>query len=340
MAWKDLAVACGALAAAAGGCSGGDEDGAGGAGGGTRDCKPTADVCYVGGPSGPGNECLAKADHSASDKTQLRITQHQVAKPATLAKPYVQDVVITKKSALAQPECNQYGLAQFNLLLEIDSAAKKLTLGGGVPQLLIGDPKDGTCWADFVDPTSQLEVKPITVDYTEAAGGSLEAKIADFVMPIYLEDKTNLDSYVLVPLHQMTVTAKLSPDKNCIGRYAHDDATRLDESCAAAEDQFAWENGGRYEGYITVEEADDVMVVSLGQTLCVVLSGDPAKWKGTAKSCKTSQAYLQEGLPKGDWCKATNSAGGCEDAWYLSIDIAAAAIQINGSWDDATSSCQ
>jgi hypothetical protein len=339
MALRSLAVVC-ALTAVAGGCSSGDDDnggagGTGGNGGSTSDCKPTAEVCYVAGEDGPGSECLAKADHSASPTTQLRISQHQVAKPATLAKPFMQDAIITKKSALSQPACNQFGLAQFNLLMQIDSTQKTLTLGGGVPQKLIGDPNDGTCWADFVDPTSGLAVKPVSAPYVETADGALQAAIADFVMPIYLDDTTS--SAVLVPLHEMTVIAKLSADKNCIGRYAHE---TLGENCTAAQDQFAWENGGRYEGYITVEEADDVMVVSLGQTLCVVLSGDPAKWKGPENSCKSAPAFALQGLPKGDWCKATNSEGGCQDAWYLSIEIAAAAIAIKGSWDDATASCK
>jgi hypothetical protein len=245
----------------------------------------------------------------------------------------VQDAIISAKSALDQPDCYQYGKAQFNLLMQIDTAQKTLTLGGGVPQALIGDPKDGTCWADFVDSTSSLEVKPVTTPYTESADG-LTAELADFVMPIYLEDETNVDSYVLVPLHEMTFSAKLSEDKNCVGRYAHETLDYDVALCKPAQDQFAWQNGGRYEGYITVEEADNVMVVSLGQSLCVVLTGDPAKWKGTNNDCKTSTGFTAEGgLPKGDWCAATNSEGGCQDAWYLSIDFAASAIDIRGAWN-------
>lgn len=336
-ATKIVGVLCAAVLAATGGCGGSEEDGpkgsAGSAGSGSSECKPTAAECYVAGSDGPGSECLAKADFSGSDKTRLRVTQHDVAKPDTLAAPYVQDAIITKKSALDQAACFQYGLAQYNLLMEIDTAQKSVTLGGGVPQALIGDPKDGTCWADFVDPSSNLEVKPVTASYTETADGSIEAKLASFVMPIYLEDKTNSDSYVLVPLHDMTFSAKLSSDKNCVGRYAHETLDFGASLCKPGQDQFAWENAGRYEGYITVEEADDVMVVSLGQTLCVVLSGDPSKWKGTNLDCKTSTGFQTTGgLPKGDYCSTTGTAGGCQDSWYLSIDFAAHAIPIKGTW--------
>ncbi len=324
-----------------------DDTGSGGSGGGggssgTAACQPTLDSCYIAGPTGPGYECFAKADFTGQDVTTLRVSSHQVASPTALAQPFVQDSIITKKSALKEPECNLDGLGQFNLLLSIDSAQKMVTIGGGVPQALIGAPKDGTCWANFTDTSGaggNIDVKPVTVAYTEAADGTLSADLPFFVMPIYLEDKAASDSYVLVPLHEMTFSAKLSADKNCIGRYA---AETLDKgfSCQPAAGEFAWEAGGRYEGYITVEEADNVNVVSLGETLCVVLSGDTAKWKGTNQDCKTSTGFTSSGgLPKGDWCAATNSAGGCQDSWRLVIDIAAQAIDIKGSYDESSGTC-
>jgi hypothetical protein len=332
------------------GCDdGGGSKPPGGSGGtvGSTACKPAAQECYVDGSEGPGSECLAKADFSgaADGKTQLRITQHEVAKPNTLAKPYVQEAIITKKSALEQPACNQYGLGQFNLLLEIDTQAGTLTLGGGVPQSCTGgsgcteepvDPKNGTCWASFASGTLQVRPKQAT---TTTEAGKLRAEFDSFVMPIYLENKTNADSYVLVPLQQMTLEATLSDDRNCIGRYAHE---RLDPAfkCKPDVDEFGWDNGGVYRGTITVAEADDVFVHSLGQSLCVVLSGDPSTWKGTENTCRTSEGFTKTGaLPKGDWCAGTNSAGGCEDAWRLEIQFAAHAIRIRGEYDEASGGC-
>ena len=332
------AAACGSdeSSAGSGGMagSGGTAGMAGSAGSdaGTPECMPTADVCFVNGPSGPGAACMAKADFSSAAVTQLRATSHQVKSPAALAEPFVQDGIITKKSALAEPECHLNGSGQFNLLMEIDSAQKQLTIGGGIPQALAGAPKDGTCYASFTDTASGLVVKPETQGYSEESDGSLSATFPSFVMPIYLADTTTADSYVLVPLHDLTVNATLSADKNCIGRYA---AETLDpgSDCQPAAGEFAWKTGGHYEGYITVEEADKVFVVSLGETLCVLLTGDPAMWKGPAPeaSCKTSVGFTQTGgLPKGDWCSTTNSAGGCQDAWRLVIDVAAQAIPIKG----------
>ncbi len=328
---------CGSSSDDGGGGSGGSAGGAGGAGGsgaGATECVPTADICYVAGPSGPGAACMAKADFSAQDVTQLRVTSHQVASPVALASPFVQDSIITKKSALFEPDCNLEGSGQFNLLMEVDTAQKKVTLGGGVPQAVLGAPKDGTCYASFTDTGSGLTVAPTTADYTEQSDGTLEALFPEFVMPIYLEDAVTSDSYVLVPLHEMTFTAKLSDDKNCVGRYAPEQVNP-DLLCQPDQGEFAWKTGGRYEGYITVEEADNVFVVSLGETLCVVLTNDPSKWKGPSPdaSCKTSKGFTETGaLPKGDWCSTTNSADGCQDSWRLVIDVAAQAIPINGEY--------
>lgn len=344
LGWATLVLGS-AFALAA--CGGSDDDdtgatgtGGSGTGGGSSACQPTLEDCYVAGPTGPGKECLAKADFTGADVTTLRVSSHQVASPLALAQPFVQDSVISKKSALKEPECNINGAGQFNLLMSIDKTAKELTLGGGVPQELVGPAKEGTCWASFTDTVSNIEVKPVTAPYTES-DGTLTADFASFVMPIYLEDKvsTNGDTYVLVPLHEMTFTAKLSADQNCVGHYA---AETLDPgfSCQPAQGEFSWVPDGRYEGYITVEEADDVMVVSLGQSLCVVLTGDPSKWKGTDNTCKTSTGFTSEGgLPKGDWCASTNSAGGCQDSWRLVIDIAAQAIKIRGDYDAASNTC-
>ncbi|MBE7480842.1 MAG: hypothetical protein HS104_12780 [Polyangiaceae bacterium] len=345
--WLGWAAAAVLGSIALGGCGGDDDSGSsssggsggGGTGGGSSACTPTNAACYASGPDGAGNACLAKADFSGDAVTQLRMTSHQVESPAPLAAPFVQDSIITEKSTLFEPDCNLNGKGQFNFLMQIDTGKKELTLGGGVPQALVGGALDGTCWAEFTDPTSGLQVKQYSTPYTESAG-ELQATFDSFVMPIYLEDKADAESAVLVPLHQMTFKAKLSADKNCVGRYAPENLDKGLSCQPTGDGMFAWEAGGSYEGYITVEEADKVMVVSLGQTLCVVLTGDPKKWKGTASDCKTSTGFTDTGaLPKGDWCSTTNSAGGCQDSWKLVIDFAAQAIKVNGIYDGAKGGC-
>ncbi len=309
--------------------------GTGGSGGGTAgSCKSESAECYVAGPDGTGNECMAKADFSGATRTQLRMASHQVTSPTTLAAPFMQDAIITKKSSLYEPNCFLDGTGQFNLLLDIDRTAQTLTLAGGVPQALVGPSSGGTCFAKFTDPTSGLEVEPVTGPLTIGADGAFSASLVTFVMPIYLEDSVDPAQAVLVPLHEVTVTGTLAEHNNCIGRYAPE---RGDPGilCQANQGEFMWEPSGRYEGYITVEEADDVFVFSLNQSLCVVLAGDTTLWKGPSPdlNCKTSQGFIENGgLPKGDWCSTTNSAGGCQDSWRLVIDYAAQAIEIGGQF--------
>ncbi|MBI3201490.1 MAG: hypothetical protein HYZ29_08105 [Myxococcales bacterium] len=318
--------------------SSGEPDGGTGGGGGTSECKPTDSSCYVSGAQGAGNDCLAKADFSAAAVTQLRMTSHRVESPAAMAAPFVQDNIITAGSTLEEPSCNLNGTGRFNFLVQVNTEKKELTLGGGVQQALVGPALGGTCWAAFTDPASGLEVKQHVTTYTEI-GGELQAKLVSFVMPIYLDDQAQLGSAMLVPIREMTFRARLSADKNCVGRYA---AEKLDKalSCQPPGGQFAWEAAGTYEGYIMVDDADKVMVVSVDQSLCVVLTGDPSKWKGTGKDCKTSKGFTDTGaMPKGDWCSMTNSAGGCQDAWRLVIDFAAQAIKINGVFDSSKNGC-
>lgn len=329
-----------AIVVASAGCGEDDPGGgkAGSGGGSSGSCKPSAESCYVAGAEGPGNECMAKADFSGSAVAELRVASHQVKSPTTLAAPFMQNAIITKKSALFEPTCNLDGTGQFNLLLTVDSGASTLTLAGGVPQALLGPATSGTCYARL-DAGGGIVVEPVTAPMTLGSDGQFTATFDSFVLPIYLEDSADAEKAVLMPLHEMTVTGKLSADNNCIGRYAHERGNPS-QSCQPGEGQFAWEPAGRYEGYITVTEADEVFVHSLGQTLCVVLTGDPTLWKGPKPdlNCKTSQGFVDNGgLPKGDWCSTTNSAGGCQDSWRLVIDYAAQAIQIGGEYGSGCS---
>jgi len=315
--------------ALAAGCSSSGGSDNGGTGGGTAGgCKPTAAECYAAGPDGPGNACLAKADNTG-DKVQLRVSQLQVSSPVALIQPYMQDSIITKKIDLHQQACYQSGVGEFNILFEYDTTQKTVTAGASIPQALIGAPTDGTCFAKFTDQSSGIDVGPVSTPYT-ASGDTYSATFDKLVVPIYINDAQ--DSYALLPLHQVDVTATLSKDHDCVGSFR---AANLEPPlCAPAEGEFAWENGGSFNGYITVAEADTVDIVDLGESLCVLLSGDPVLWKGTdAKhTCKGSDQYAKtQQLPEGDWCSTSNSAGGCKDSWHLATKFAASAIKIDDS---------
>jgi hypothetical protein len=308
------------------GCSSSNTDNGGGSAGATGGCKPTAAECYGAGPDGPGNACLAKADNTG-DKVQLRLSQLQVSSPVALIQPFMQDAIITKKINLHQQACYQSGEAEFNILFELDTKAKTLTAGASIPQELIGAPKDGTCFAKFTDQSSGIDVGPVSTPFT-VSGDTYSANFDKLVLPIYINPVQ--DSYALLPLHNVDVTATLSKDHDCVGSFRAADLQP--PLCAPAEGEFAWVNGGGFDAYITVAEADTVDIVDLGESLCVLLSGDPATWKGTdpKHTCKGSDQYKATNqLPEGDWCSSTNSASGCKDAWHLVTKFAASAIKID-----------
>lgn len=340
-----LLIPISALVFGSAACGGSDEDdgggsggtsagGSGGSGGGGDECKPTAASCYVSGADGPGNECLALADNSGAAKAQLRLSQFEVTAPAVLSQPFMQDSIVTKKVTLSSSECNQFGDGQFNVLLEFDEAGSMMTLGTAPPHAVTGSINDGTCYGNFTDPSSGLEVGPVETAATYS-GSDVSANFDAIALPIYLDDNANSDGsgqehYALLPMNAVELTATLSGDKNCIGRYRYE-ALDPSQDCAPAAGEFAWENGGTLDGYVTVVEADTVFIESLAQTLCVLLSGDTAKWKGPDGDCKSSDAFAAEGYPVGDWCSTDNSAGSCQDAWHIETKFAASAVNITGT---------
>jgi hypothetical protein len=318
-----LPLVLGSLVLWAGAACSDDGDGKSGTGGtgATGGCWPTSDACYVSGPSGPGAECLAKTDNTNKTKWQGRLTGIEVKKPAKLALDFVQKAVIDNGVSLNQPECMESGEGTFSWLFEVDSVTKKMRTGGSPPIL---DPKAGGC---FITMTNlSLPVAPIEVDVT-IDGLSFSASGIDVYVPIFLEPDNTTNAIVL-PLHEVTINGTFNDDShNCIGRFKGDELLP-EETCAGR----AWENGGDLNGYITVQEADQVFMDELGVTLCVWIAGIGDGWKGTAGDCATSPNWLAGQRPKGDWCSTTNApaSGTCEDAWYLEAGFAASAFPVNG----------
>lgn len=321
-------LACGGSDDGPSGAGGaGGSAGSGGSGGGSA-CQPTAAACFSAGPTGPGAACLARQDNSALAKKQYRLMQLQVEEPEVLTQPFMQDSIITQKVSLNQPDCAANGTAQFTVLLEVDPAASTLTVGGGLPQALAGNPvTDGNCFLDVTDGPSGLRVKPETVAYT-TSGATLTAEYEKLILPIYLANEHG--NTVLLPLNKVTMKLTPSDGDNCVGKFLPE---VLDPraSCSPPLGEFAWENAGELTGYITVAEADEVPVVSLNQTLCVILSGDTARWKGPDNDCKSAED--PEGLPSGNWCSTTNAPASatCKDAFLLKTRFAASGFKIRGT---------
>lgn len=331
---RSVARACGfsvlgfGLLFACGGDEGGDDGGGGGS------CVPTAAECYVSGPSGPGAACLAKADNTGQAKWQGRFTALDILGPKSLATPFMQIQVVDNGIELNQPTCTEIGDGTFTWLFEIDPAAKTLKTGGGLPMT---DPKAGSCFVSL--PTAALPVGPIEVPITiDQNDTHITAKDIDVNVPVF-RTATDLTNPIILPLHSVDLDATFTDDShNCIGshRFAELEAgnnCRPDEKAVPPER--AWNTAGTLDGYITVEEADQVTIDELGgATLCVVLAGGVGtKWNGPEKNCKSSTPWLAGERPEADWCSTTDSAATatCKDAYRLQGKFAAAGTKVTGN---------
>jgi hypothetical protein len=165
-------------------------------------------------------------------------------------------------------------------------------------------------------------IAPIEIPFTLAADGTFSTDpIPSVKVPVFTD--ITATTVVYLPLHDTVLkNAKLSDDHNCIGRFAHEKLSPTTECAADPPAVEYFENGGTLEGYISLEEADQVDVELLGTSLCVLLTGDPAQYADMQEPI--SRCVREAGAIKfkGDWCAATNMAGGCQDAVRLAADFA------------------
>lgn len=313
-------------AASLAGCGGDDSSASGSEASGTTsggdpNCELTNPVCT----SVP-SECVALKDNSSQTKFGLRMAQLTVTKPDVLSSGLVAKLVAEGVS-MNLPQCNLNGTGTFSWLIQFDTMTGKALTGGASPQT---DPTKGYCFLDIM--VDAFHIQPIEVD-SNLADGKFSADVGDLIVPIFIGSDPSAKPITL-PLHKARLyDGTLSADNNCIGQH---NAAGLDPNnlCLPDEDHPAFINGAKLDGFITIEEADQVIVTDAGnQSLCVILSGDPGMY-GTGASpnvCKRD-AGTNEILLKGDWCAATNAAADatCMDAFALGAEFAANAVEISG----------
>lgn len=284
--------------------------------------------------------CLSIGDNEGSDQTNLRITQLNITFPEALKNKFLQDTVINKAMRIAYDEsCNYSGDGRFSWLFSFDRAAGKLLTGGGPPIANEAAAKDGTCFINFTDEDSGIEVKPQELDVELGDDGTFEVTGIDVTVPIFLPTGGS----VLLPLKQVAVKnlpgkaltdndGNPSPSGNCIGNYRTD----LDPAtgCYPEDDISFFENGASLEGFVTVEDAETVWIADLRTSLCVLLgkqANDIKEELEDGTHCKRDD----DGniILKGDWDSATNSPvePGTGDAFQLKAEFSASAIKINGT---------
>lgn len=276
------------------------------------------------------SECIAFADNAASTKFAVRISQLTIEAPPALTNELVVNL-ITKGITLNYPSCAAAtgdpiftGDGTFSWILEIDKQNGELRTGGAK---LEPDPNKGYC---FVNETIQsFPVAPFTVPLPVGGDGSFATMGTKAVtVPIYTDPK-DASKVILLPLRGVRIfDGKLSADNNCVGTYngANLDPVNL---CKPEATVPLFNNGAKLDGYITLEDADAVVIPELdNKTLCWLIAD--AGNRG-ATNCNRDAGNLI--TYKGDWCAGATpddpgSAGGCGDSVKLAASFAASAATV------------
>jgi hypothetical protein len=232
-------------------------------------CKSQDPICYVAGPQGPGNECMAVRDNSLADHVQFRQTWSRSVKPEGNTNPTVY-AILSSRGHLPLPQCNtSWGTSGYILLTDWDRSNPdplQQTLRTGFANFVadgVDAIQNGMCFAEFMysDPTQGLpapgwHVKPVTskrraADFTveEVRGTVPEGEGTAFINEstgyihgysplVYVLVFSAADRMIAIPIRDVEVKTQFN-DKNfnCVGRWRAE-ALNIEQKCqsAAAED--------------------------------------------------------------------------------------------------------
>ncbi|MBK6516828.1 MAG: hypothetical protein IPM79_21400 [Polyangiaceae bacterium] len=305
----------------------GDSTGTGGTGGApAQSCEPALGCPEV------ASECVAFVDNTGLTSFALRITQLNVSAPSALTDPTVTNLLNTG-IVYDYPECTTAdGLplfakdGTFNWILELDTMAGTLKTGGAE---LETDPNAGYCFLS--GDIAGFDVAPLETSITISGSTFETSETRDVVVPIFT-DVDDPSKVILLPLRSVRIyDSTISSDNNCIGNFNGDE---LDPNnlCLSDADTPTFESGGSLEGYVTLEEADQVLVPELGNaSLCALIAGADFVDQAT-NSCRRTAGEIDF---QGDWCAGATEAdpgtpatAECADAVQLSAGFAASAVAV------------
>jgi uncharacterized membrane protein YgcG len=296
-----------------GACSGGSGDDGTAP---TGRCAPTDPSCPA-----LGVECLALYDYSGQPSFTLRMAQLSITRPAVLMTDVLYSIIGDGVN-VNLPTCNVSGKGTFCWLMQFDTERGTLLTGGAKPK---ADPTAGYCF----ERDQANSIAPIEVAAPIAADGSFTAAPIDFLsIPIYLD--MTATGLVRLPLHDVRIGGTVSADQNCIGGFNADGLEPVNNckpDLGLGIEYFL--NGATLEGYILLEDADQVVVEVINQSLCVLLSGDPATYGDGGDPMRCRRDAGDRIVLTGDWCSTSNSAGGCQDSMRLTAGIAASAVALS-----------
>ncbi len=171
---------------------------------------------------------------------------------------------------------------------------------------------------------------PATGPLALGSGCDLDVTVGDVNVPVQYDE--NGAGNIYLPFRHLRFSGgKVTPDHNCIGRYA-DEKLLPDSSCAPPGGASPYEDGAEFHGMISLEDADKVIIGPLQQSLCVFLSSDPQTYgtqDGQFTRCKRDAG--NKILLQGDFCAATNQAAqpGCADAVEVAATFAASGVKMS-----------
>lgn len=277
-------------------------------------CTGAPGACTIDeGKCGSKSTCLPLSDNAGKDVLDLRIRRLNIAAPPALSTDFIQNTVVTLNIDLAERNCGEQGKGLFTWLMRVDKKNNTILTGGSPPSRDVFN--EGFCFARFDLGANKVEPITSAISFTGDTFRSTDLRKVN--IPIFI-DSTG-DNVILLPITDVRLEGvTLSENGNCIGRFrenALDDACFEDKSICPR-----WQTSGSLGGYITLEEADGVLIRDLNnKSLCALLGAE------TDVKCAREGGKIKY---QGDYCSTTKTAGGCADSVWLAATFAASAAKI------------
>jgi hypothetical protein len=277
------------------------------------------------------SDCLALEDNSAKTKYGFRVQQATIWKPDAFSGG-LEYTAIFQAITMNLPECYLQGGGTVNILVEVDEVTSTARIGAAKP---VANPFDGYAFVDEVvevDTGVFFNVAPAIVSFSVDANLNVQSADIDSVaLPLYLSQDAS--DFILVPVKKAHLSdTKISADRNCVGQH-NAAGLSLEDGCLPdlPNGQKPFIEGGKLEGYVLLEEANDIIVTSfnLNRSLCLILAQDVGEFGdgGSPARCVYKDGAIK--FP-GDWCAATDAGAdpNCHDAVYFGLAFAASGIKI------------
>jgi hypothetical protein len=277
------------------------------------------------------SDCLAVADNTGKTSFAVRVGQLDFYKPDAFTGT-LEKAAFLASITMNLPKCNLKGSGTFSWIVAVDTTAHTYQIGASKPA---ADPHDGYSFVnETLDVGGQMfPIAPVGGGLTLDADGTIHPDPLEYILlPVYLNAQAT--DVILVPIHKVRVLeAKVSPDFNCIGSY---NAAGLKASGGCLPDVnqniSAFINGGKIDGFISLEEADKIIIKSFGldRSLCVLLSNSAGVYGDGGSPAKCKRDGTNKIKFNGDWCAATNTGADavCYDAVSFYGGFAASAVTL------------